>query len=56
MKTRFFSGWKTRLQVMSLAALCCVALGTGFGAMAQDTAAPAAETAAAPADPAAARC
>jgi Amt family ammonium transporter len=54
MKTRFFSGWKTRLQVMSLAALCCVALGTGFGAMAQDTAAPAAETAAAPADPAAA--
>ena len=54
MKTRFFSGWKTRLQVMSLAAFCCVALGTGFGAMAQDTAAPAAETAAASADPAAA--
>ena len=54
MKTRFFSGWKTRLQVVSLAALCCVALGTGFGAMAQDTAAPAAETTAAPADPAAA--
>ena len=52
MKTRFFSGWKTRLQVMSLAALCCVALGTGFGAMAQDTAAPPAETAAVPADPA----
>ncbi|MGH8027846.1 MAG: ammonium transporter [Pseudoxanthomonas sp.] len=53
MKTRL-SGWKTRLQVMSLAALCCVALGTGFGAMAQNTAAPATETAAAPADPAAA--
>ncbi|MEO8365504.1 MAG: ammonium transporter [Pseudoxanthomonas sp.] len=44
MKTRLFSGWKTRLQVMCLAALCCVALGTGFGAMAQETAAPAAET------------
>ncbi|HEX7804482.1 MAG TPA: ammonium transporter [Pseudoxanthomonas sp.] len=53
MKTRL-SGWKTRLQVVSLAALCCVALGTGFGAMAQDTAAPATETAAAPADVAAA--
>lgn len=49
MKTRL-SGWKTRLQVMSLAALCCVALGTGFGAMAQDTAAPAAEAAATTAD------
>ena len=48
MKTRL-SGWKTRLQAMSLAALCCVALGSGFGAMAQETAAPAAETAAAPA-------
>jgi ammonium transporter, Amt family len=54
MKTRFFSGWKARLQVVSLAALCCVALGTGFGAMAQDTAAPVAETTVAPADPAAA--
>lgn len=53
MKTRF-SGWKTRLQVISLAALFCVALGTGFGAMAQETATPAAETTAAPADPAAA--
>lgn len=52
MKTRL-SGWKTRLQVMSLAALCCLALGTGFGAMAQEAAAPAAETVAAPADPAA---
>jgi len=51
MKTRS-SGWKTRLQVISLAALCCLALGTGFGAMAQDTAAPTTETAAAPADPA----
>ncbi len=49
MKTRF-SGWKTRLQVLSLAALCCVALGTGFGAMAQDTVTPPAETAAASAD------
>jgi Amt family ammonium transporter len=39
---------------MTLAAVCCVALGTGFGAMAQDTAAPATETAAAPADSAAA--
>jgi Amt family ammonium transporter len=39
---------------MSLAALCCLALGTGFGAMAQEAAAPAAETVAAPADPAAA--
>ena len=55
MKTRLFAGWKTRLQVMCLAAVCCVALGTGFGAMAQETAAPATETAvAAPADPAAA--
>ncbi|HYM87464.1 MAG TPA: ammonium transporter [Pseudoxanthomonas sp.] len=52
MKTRL-SGWKARLQMISLAALCCVALGTGFGAMAQDTAAPAAETVAAQADPAA---
>ena len=33
MKTRL-SGWKTRLQVIGLAALCCVALGAGFGAMA----------------------
>jgi len=53
MKTRL-SGWKTRLQVISLAALCCVALGSGFSAMAQETAAPATETVAAPADPAAA--
>jgi len=43
MKTRLFAGWKTRLQVMCLAALCCVALGTGSGAMAQETAAPPAE-------------
>jgi ammonium transporter, Amt family len=50
MKTRLFSGWKTRLQMISLAALCCVALGTGFGAMAQETATPPAETVAAPAD------
>ena len=41
MKTRS-SGWKTRLQVISLAALCCVALGSGFSAMAQETAAPSA--------------
>ena len=54
MKTRLFSGCKTRLQVMCLAALCCVALGTGFGAMAQDNAASAVETASASADPAAA--
>ncbi|MGH8062865.1 MAG: ammonium transporter [Pseudoxanthomonas sp.] len=53
MKTRL-SGWKTRLQMISLATLCCVALGTGFGAMAQETAAPAAETTTAAADPAAA--
>jgi Amt family ammonium transporter len=54
MKTRL-SGWKTRLQVIGLAALCCVALGSVSGAMAQETAAPATETAvAAPADPAAA--
>ena len=53
MKTRL-AGWKTRLQVMILAALCCVALGTGFGAMAQDTAAPATASTLAPADPAAA--
>ncbi|NDK38931.1 ammonium transporter [Pseudoxanthomonas gei] len=53
MKTRL-SGWKTRLQVIGLAALCCVALGSGFSAMAQETAAPATETVAAPADPAAA--
>ena len=53
MKTRL-AGWKTRLQVMTLAALCCVALGTGFGAMAQDTAAPASASTLAPADPAAA--
>ncbi|MET0893926.1 MAG: hypothetical protein ABWY01_10240, partial [Pseudoxanthomonas sp.] len=39
MKTRL-SGWKTRLQVISLAAFCCVALGSGFSAMAQETAAP----------------
>ena len=53
MKTRL-AGWKTRLQVMTLAALCCVALGTGFGAMAQDTVAPASASTLAPADPAAA--
>ena len=52
MKTRLFSGWKTRLQVMCLAALCCVALGSASGAMAQESAAPVAETAAAPTDPA----
>jgi len=50
MKTSL-SGWKARLQVIGLAALCCVALGSGFGAMAQETAAPATETAvAAPAE------
>ena len=53
MKTRL-SGWKTRLQVIGLAALCCVALGTASGAMAQETATPPAETTAMPADPAAA--
>ena len=37
MKTRLFSGWKTRLQVMCLAAVCCVALGAASGAMAQET-------------------
>ncbi|HEY5972128.1 MAG TPA: ammonium transporter [Pseudoxanthomonas sp.] len=52
MKTRLIEGWKARMQVMCLAALCCVALGSGFGAMAQETAAPAAETVVAPADPA----
>ncbi|MET0581512.1 MAG: ammonium transporter [Pseudoxanthomonas sp.] len=50
MKTRLFSGWKTRLQVMTLAAVCCIALGSGFGAMAQETAAPAADAATAPAE------
>jgi Amt family ammonium transporter len=50
MKTRS-SGWKTRLQVLGLAALCCVALGSGFSAMAQETAtAPAEAAAAAPAE------
>ena len=52
MKTRL-SGWKTRLQVIGLAALCCVALGTASAAMAQETATPPAETTAMPADPAA---
>lgn len=52
MKTGLFSGWKTRLQVLCLAAVCCVVSGTGFGAMAQETAAPTAETTAVSADPA----
>jgi len=52
MKTRLFSGCKTRLQVLCLAALCCVALGTGFNAMAQETAVAPAETTAVSADPA----
>jgi len=52
MKTRLFSGWKTRLQVMCLAALCCMALGAVSGAMAQETAAAPAETTATSADPA----
>ena len=51
MKTRS-SGWKTRLQVLGLAALCCVALGSGFSAMAQETAAAPAEVAAAETTPA----
>ncbi|MEO6102885.1 MAG: ammonium transporter [Pseudoxanthomonas sp.] len=53
MKTRLSSGWKTRLQVMCLAALCCMALGTAFGAVAQETVATPTEIATAPADAAA---
>ena len=45
MTTRLFPGWKARLQVVCLAALCCVALGTGFGAMAQETTAASADPA-----------
>ena len=52
MKTRL-AGCKTRLQVMTLAVLCFVALATGFGASAQDTAAPAAASMLAAPDPAA---
>ena len=51
MKTRS-SGWKTRLQVLGLAALGCVALGSGFSDMAQDTAAAPAEAVAAETVPA----
>jgi ammonium transporter len=43
---------ETRLQVMCLAAVCCMALGTGFGALAQEAATPSAETTTASADPA----
>ena len=52
MKTRLFSGWKTRMQVMCLVAMSCVALGIGFGALAQETAAAPAEATATSADPA----
>jgi len=47
MKVRSFSGWKTRLQAVGLAALCGVAAMTAnLDAFAQDTAAPATEAAA----------
>ncbi|GHC04437.1 ammonium transporter [Thermomonas carbonis] len=50
MKTRRFSGWKTRVQSVLLAALCGVAALTALPAFAQDPATPApVETAAAPA-------
>ena len=52
MKNGLFSGWKTRAQVLCLAAVCCVALGTGFGAMAQETVTLPAEATAVSADPA----
>ncbi len=51
MKTRLIEGWKARVQALCLAAVCSVALGAGFSAMAQDAAAPAtSEMAAAPAE------
>ncbi|MCY7312266.1 MAG: ammonium transporter [Pseudoxanthomonas sp.] len=52
MKTRLFSGWKTRLQVMCLAAVCCLALGSGFSAMAQNSAAVTAAAVTTPSKPA----
>lgn len=56
MTTHLFSGWKTRLQVLALAAMCSLTFATVASA-AQDPAAPAAQAAtaeAAPADAAAA--
>ena len=50
MKTRSFSGWKTRMQTLALAALCGLSL-VGFASVAsaaQEAAAPAATEAAAP--------
>ena len=45
MKTRLFSGWKTRAHVLCLAALCgLMTLGVAAAATAQDTAPPATET------------
>ena len=42
MKTRLFSGWKTRLQALCLAALCgAMTTGLAFTALAQDPAPPA---------------
>ena len=49
MKTGLFAGWKTRVQVLCLAALCgAMTAGVAVAAVAQETAAPG--TAAAPAD------
>ena len=45
MKTRLFSGWKTRAHVLCLAALCgLMTLGVAAAATAQDTTPPATET------------
>ena len=45
MKTRLFSGWKTRAQMLCLAALCgLMTLGVAAAATAQDTTPPATET------------
>lgn len=51
MKTPLFSGWKTRVQMLCLAALCGLMLGgMAFGALAQEVAEPVAEAAAAAAE------
>jgi len=53
MKTRFFSGWKTRMQAICLAALCGLMMaGVATGVLAQDTPPAAATTADAAASPA----
>ena len=53
MKTRLFSGWKTRAHVLCLAALCgLMTLGVATAAFAQDAAAPATEAPVAEAAPA----